>query len=133
MTRVDRDRLAAELPLLEATFTDVEVDLERRTVILRGYPLGPGWSLDKTDVLVEIREGYPTVPPDNICVEAGLRLASGAMPGNVMGERQLHSRAWIQFSYHVEPGDWNPHSDLELSDTLVTYLLGALTRLEDPS
>lgn len=130
---MDLDRVAAEAPLLEATFTDVEVDLVGRTVIVRQHPLGPGWSLDATDVLVEIREGYPTVPPDNICVDAGLKLASGALPGSVMGERELNCRVWMQFSYHLEPGDWNPHPDLTLSDTLVTYLLGALTRLEDPS
>jgi hypothetical protein len=133
VTDVDLDRVAAETPVLKATFTDVNVDLRSRTVILPQYPLGPGWSLDATDVLVEIREGYPTVPPDNICVDPALRLASGALPGSVMGEREFNGRVWMQFSYHLDPGDWNPHPDLAQSDTLVTYLVGALTRLEDPS
>ncbi|MDF1598041.1 MAG: hypothetical protein P1T08_18370 [Acidimicrobiia bacterium] len=62
---------------------------------------------------------------------ADLRLANGATPANTMGIREIADRSWLQFSYHIEAADWRPQPDLSQSDTLVTYLVGALHRLEE--
>ena len=125
------DRLTAEQRLLTKTFKRLELDVEGRVLIIPEHPLGDGWNLAATPVLVEIPPGYPTTPPDNICVTADLRLANGATPANTMGTREIAGRSWLQFSYHIEAADWQPQPDLSPSDTLVTYLVGALRRLEE--
>ncbi len=127
------ERLTVEQPLLTKTFEGLELDVAGRVLIIPDHPLGDGWNLTVTPVLVEIPPGYPTTPPDNICVTADLRLANGATPANTMGIREIADRSWLQFSYHIEAADWRPQSDLSQSDTLVTYLVGALHRLEEPN
>ena len=125
------ERLAAEQPLLTKAFERLELDVAGRVLVIPEHRLGDGWNLMATPVLVEIPPGYPTTPPDNICVTSDLRLANGATPANTMGIREIAGRSWLQFSYHIEAGDWRPHPDLSLSDTLVTYLVGALGRLAE--
>jgi hypothetical protein len=125
-------RLKAEEGLLRAAFGLVELDIPGRLVILPARPLGCGWSVPETPVLVEVPQAYPTTPPDNLCVSAELRLENGSTPANSMGIRSIAGRDWLQFSYHIESSDWRPHADLGKSDTIVTYLLGALRRLEEP-
>lgn len=125
------ERLCAELPLLRAAFDRIELDIHERLLTMPDHRLGEGWSLPETPVLVEIPIGYPTTPPDNICVAADLRLEGGVMPSNTMGVKDIAGREWLQFSYHIEIADWKPHPDLSRSDTLVTYLEGALGRLEE--
>lgn len=125
------ERLDAEAPLLATAFPDVELDITGRSLIIPSHPLAESWSLAKTPVLVQIPTGYPTTPPDNICVDAELRLRGGATPSNTMGIRDIAGRKWLQFSYHIEQADWRPHPDVAVSDTLVTYLTGALRRLEE--
>ena len=125
--------LSAEGPLLAATFEGIELDIDGLVMTIPCHPLGSGWNLPDTPVLVEIPAGYPTTPPDNICATAELRLPNGVTPSSTMGIRKIAGRRWLQFSYHIEPADWQPHPDLDQSDTLVTYLVGALRRLEEAS
>ena len=125
------ERLLAEKPLLATTFDGLHLYIAERVIIIPKHLLGAGWSIPHTSVLVEIPLAYPTTPPDNICVDVQLRLANGATPGNTMGTREIAGRSWQQLSYHIEPADWRPHPDLTQSDTLVTYLAGALRRLEE--
>ena len=125
------ERLAAEQPSLTKVFEGLDLDVAGRVLIIPEHPLGDGWNLSVTPVLVEVPPQYPTTPPDNICVSDDLRLANGATPANTMGIRVIAGRSWLQFSYHIEAADWRPHPDVSLSDTLVTYLVGALCRLEE--
>lgn len=124
-------RLEAERSLLETAFPTAQLEVEAGVLILRRHKLPAGWSHDTTDVLVEIPDQYPTTPPDNVCARGDLTLASGAMPTNNQGYREIAGERWLQFSYHVEPSDWRPDANLTMSSTLVDFLHGALTRFEE--
>ncbi len=126
-----RERLEKERLLLSQAFPTAVLEVEASILILPGHELPPGWSHTETDILVETPAQYPSVPPDNVCARADLTLSNGQLPGNNQGVRELAGRRWLQFSYHVEAGDWRPDEDLNKSSTLVDYLCGALTRFEE--
>jgi hypothetical protein len=128
-----RERLAHEEPLLHRTFPTAVLDAETLTVTLAAHQLPPGWSQQRTEVLVAIPVNYPAGQPDNVCVRPDLTLTSGAAPGNCQGIQTHAGRPWLQLSYHVHPADWRPRADPEAGSTLADYLAGALTRLDEAS
>lgn len=127
------ERLDREEPILLRDFPTVRLDRSTNTVTLPAYQLPAGWSHEVTDVLFGFPANYPAGCPDNVCVRADLRLASGEMPGNHMGIHSYAGREWLQLSWHIEPGDWTPTDDPSKGSNLGNYLVGALTRLDDPS
>lgn len=126
-------RLAEEDTLLRKAFPNARIDHGALVVILSDHRLPPGWSHDRTDILFAIPMNYPAGQPDNVCARPELTLAGGASAGNNQGIQTYAGRAWLQFSYHVEPGDWRPTADAAVGSNLVEYLTGALTRFEEPS
>lgn len=128
-----RERLAHEEPLLLRAFPTAALDAEALTVTLAAHQLPPGWSRQRTEVLVAIPVNYPAGQPDNVCVRPDLTLTSGAAPGNCQGIQTHAGRPWLQLSYHVHPADWRPKADPEAGSTLADYLAGALTRLDEAS
>lgn len=126
-----RERLEQERPLLARAFPTAVLDVDNSVVVVPGHRLPAGWSHDQTDILVEIPLRYPSTPPDNVCARPDLVLASGRSPQNHQGHRDIAGRRWVQFSYHVDPAEWRPSTDLSVSSTLADYLHGALTRFEE--
>lgn len=102
-------------------------------MILADHLLPPGWSHDRTDVLISIPPNYPGGQPDNLCARPDLTLADGRMPANNQGIQSYAGRQWLQFSYHIESGDWRPSSDPSTGSNLAEYLTGALTRFDEAS
>jgi hypothetical protein len=127
------ERLVQEEPLLRQAFPKATIDSEALVVILPDHPLPAGWSHDYTDVLFAIPLNYPAGQPDNICARPDLILTGGATPGNSQGIQQHAGRPWLQFSYHVDPNDWRPHADAARGSNLADYLVGALSRFQEPS
>ena len=127
-----QDRREAELKLVEISHGAIQVAQDMAWFIVQHWPLPPGWSKSETALLVLIPPGYPVTPPDNFFVDAQLSLSGGAMPGNASVVEQLGGR-WLQFSYHVEPGDWKPHADAEKGHNLLTFLQGVKKRLGELS
>ena len=127
------ERLDEEEPVLLRDFPKAMLDRDTNTVILPTYRLPPGWSHAATDVLFQIPDNYPAGCPDNVCVEADLRLTGGHMPTNDMGVHVYLGREWLQLSWHLEPSDWTPTNDPSTGSNLASYLAGALARLHDPS
>jgi hypothetical protein len=128
-----QDRLAQEAALLRRAFPSATIDPEALVVILTDYRLPPGWSHDRSDVLFPIPANYPAGQPDNICARSDLTLANGATPGNSQGIQTHAGRQWLQFSYHIDPSDWQPHADPAAGSNLADYLAGALTRFQEAS
>ncbi len=83
-------------------------------VIIEKVPLSPGWNRSETTILIRVPRAYPQAQLDMFFAEAGLRLASGAMPSNA-SLISLAGREWLQFSWH--PRKWSPGVD-----TLTRYL-----------
>lgn len=126
-------RVEEEATLVEAHYGPTSVGPDGRWIRLETVDLVSGWNQQTTQILVEIPEGYPTVPPDNFYTSASLRLADGRVPSNTMGTKTFADEEWLGFSHHAEAGTWKPHSDLTQSHTLVDYIEGVLDRLRECS
>jgi hypothetical protein len=128
-----RIRLEQEGPLLLQAYPTAQLLIDQLVVILPDHPLPAGWSHPNTDVLFAIPANYPAGQPDNVCARPDLTLVGAAPAGNNQGVQTHAGRTWLQFSWHVEPGDWKPTADPAAGSTLADYLTGALTRFEEAS
>lgn len=126
MSRIDE-----ETALLRTRFTNLEVDPQRRWFVVPDVKLAKGWNLGSTPILVELPPGYPSTPPDNFYTSPDLQPPSGGPPANTSGLRIFAGTPWLQFSIHIETGDWQAHADIKKSHTLLTYLEGVLRRLQE--
>lgn len=125
------ERRKQEFDLIRTKYGDIEVGPNLEWVIINRYPLPPGWNKAETALLILIRPGYPTTPPDNFFVDNDLRLANDQVPNRASLNQAQLGRTWLQFSYHVEGSDWKPHADLLEGHNLLTFLLGVEKRLSE--
>lgn len=125
-----KERLEAEVELLQSSGWQVEVGPNFDWIVVEEVPLPKGWNRTETDVLVQIEAGYPTTPPDNFYSHSELRLADGSKPGNAPQEKSIGGRRWLMFSYHLPEG-WDPHAEPEQGHNLLTYLQGVRNRLKE--
>ena len=125
-------RLDEEEPLLVDAFPSVRLDRDTQTVLLPDYRLPAGWSQDQTDVLFVYPANYPAGCPDNVCTRPDLRLASGHHAQNNQGTHIYAGRDWLQLSWHID-AEWRPSATAAEGSNLVTYLIGALARFDDPT
>jgi hypothetical protein len=124
------ERRKREVELLRCGFGQVDVGEHLEWVIIRHYPLISGWNRSQTEVLVTIPPGYPNTPPDNFFTDNDLRLSDGnRQPENTSPNIQQLGKAWLQFSFHVQKGDWQPHMDLLNGHNLLTFMEGVRQRL----
>ena len=122
-----------DLDLVQAERGEIERGPNLEWVIVKHWKLDAGWNKDEVEVLVQIPAGYPVTPPDNFYATADLRLENGGEPGNASANQTIAGRPWLQFSYHIEPSDWQPKSDPAAGHNMLTFLAGVAKRLEDPS
>jgi hypothetical protein len=127
------ERLDIEEPVLREVFPRASIDRTAHAVVLLGHRLPAGWSHEVTDVAFGFPPNYPSGCPDNVCVRTDLNLANGQPAGNNQGIQTLAGRQWLQFSWHIEGADWAPTADPRHGSNLATYLIGALTRFEEPT
>lgn len=128
-----QDRIRRELELVRQRFGELVVDPNLDWFVVCSMPLSGAWAKSSSRVLVLFPGGYPTTPPDNFYTDPDLRLATGALPGNVSENQQVAGATWLQFSYHVESADWRPEQDPADGHNLVTFLEGVRRRLEEPN
>jgi hypothetical protein len=127
------ERLDLEEPVLQEAFPNARIDRAANAVILADHTLPPGWSHNTSDIAFAFPSNYPSGCPDNVCVRPDLTLANGQVAGNNQGIQTLAGRQWLQFSWHIDGADWAPTADARQGSNLATYLIGALTRFEDPT
>lgn len=121
-----------EFKLIEAKYGDIEVGPQLEWLVIDQWPLPAGWNKQKTALLVFIPPGYPVTPPDNFYTDNDLLLANGATPGNTSPNQVGPlDKQWLQFSFHIENGDWHAHTDLLQGHNLFTFLNGVEKRLEE--
>ncbi len=119
-----------ELELVAAEYGELDHGPDLDWVIMRRWRLPPGWNKEETRLLVVIPPGYPVTPPDNFYTDADLRLSDGRQPASTSQAAQL-GESWLQFSYHLESGDWRPQANLLDGDNLLTFLVGVAARLAE--
>ena len=124
------ERRRREVELLREQYERIDHGPELEWVRFRDFPLPPGWDRESTDVLVLIPPGYPETPPDNFYVPDGLRVESGADPGNYSEGTDLLGESWGQFSYHADES-WAPTPNLWDGDSLLTFMVAIERRLKE--
>lgn len=125
------ERRSEELKLLRQRYGELECGPDGEWIVISSFLLPTGWLFKTTRLLILVPPGYPMTPPDNFYVELGLRLASGAQPASFSEPVSQLGQNWGQFSYHIEPGDWNPAVDIVSSHNLLTFMLGVEGRLSE--
>jgi len=127
------ERRKKEFDLIRSKYGAVEAGPNLEWVRIDHYPLPPGWNKEEVALLILIRPGYPTTPPDNFLVDNDLRLENGELPGSISQGQSHLGQSWLQFSYHVDPADWNPGTNILDGHNLLTFLVGVEKRLSEVS
>lgn len=96
-----------------------------RWISVAPIALPRGWNQVSTAIVFVAPAGFPMAQPDCFWADAGLRLASGAMPANSgLNANYGGSEQRLWFSYH--PSSWNPNTD-----DLVRYVNITCKRLNE--
>lgn len=89
---------------------EVQPDGQGYAVVLKGYSLPTGYTVEKTDLLVRIPQGYPHANPDMFWVETGVLLEGGKIPEKAEHLENHVGRRWRRFSWHINKY-WHPGKD----------------------
>ena len=127
-----RERWMNELNLVKLVHGDIELAPNMSWFKILRWKLPQGWNKTETALIIDIPVGYPVTAPDNFYVDLDLRLSNGTQPGNTSVESQGGQQR-LRFSYHIEGGDWRPHSDNAKGHNLLTFIQGISTRLGEVS
>jgi len=106
-------RLESELDELTRASYNIEVVEEPDFInlVFKGFPLGPGFNMAQSDLLLMIPRAYPDAGPDMFWVDPGVMLASGQIPQSAETVEQRLNRPWRRFSWHRQGSPWNPTID----------------------
>lgn len=103
-------KLEAELQYLRQTY-ELEIVEEPAmvNVMLKSFPLGDGFNVQNSDLLIRVPRTYPDANPDMFWVDKGVVLSDGRVPQAAELIEVHLGRPWRRFSWHRRP--WNPNVD----------------------
>jgi hypothetical protein len=78
-------------------------------VVFRGFPLGDGFNVPTSDLLVRVQRSYPDAGPDMFWVEVPVVLANNQVPQSADSIESYVGRPWRRFSWHRQV--WNASID----------------------
>ncbi len=104
-------RLDKELEELRREYqVDVSEEGDWINLILRDFPIGDGFNVVSSDLLVRVQRTYADAGPDMFWLDTRVTLSSGQMPQNAESiEGPYAGRNWRRFSWHRR--SWNPSVD----------------------
>ena len=119
-------RLDKELQeLLSEHKVEVSEEGDWINLIFRDFPIGDGFNVASSDLLVRVQRTYPDAGPDMFWLDTKVTLSSGQIPQSAEAiEGPYAARAWRRFSWHRK--SWNPSVD-----NLHSYLEFIRRRLRD--
>lgn len=93
-------------------------------LVIHGYELPPGYTLDRVELLIEIPDTYPDAKLDMFWVYPIVKItATNAEPQATSERREFDDKTWQRFSRHLN--NWRPESD-----SLQTFLVWIRRHLE---
>ena len=133
MTPLERRR--AEFELLAAIVPGLRHGPDYDWIIAPAVLLPPGWNKTTVEVLTFFPGGYPETAFDNFYVVRGLKLASGANPGNFSEEgRQHEGQTWDNFSWHIEDNlQWKAKARIQDGSNILDWWRSVQKRLQEAS
>ena len=97
-----RDRAPGHEILAEAGLT---------CVLIPNFPLGSGFTMQQSDLLLRFAPGYPDVNPDMWWFNPPVqRLDAKEIAATQLREHYL-AREWQRWSRHLQPGQWRSGVD----------------------
>lgn len=103
---------------------DVLPEGQMISVIIYDFPLPPGYSESRVDLLMRLPAGFPDAPPDMFWVDPVVAYATGVAPQATEQRESHHGRTWQRWSRHLAVA-WRPGID-----SLQTYVRLIRTDLE---
>lgn len=76
-------------------------------IVIRGFPVPPGYTLPRSDLMIIVPSGYPGTPLDMFYFRPPLAKSSSASIGNVVDENHFGC-SWQRWSRHYQ---WIPGED----------------------
>jgi len=101
--------------LLESYKIEIQEESTLICLVFKEFPIGDGFNLPTTDLLLRVPLSYPDAGPDMFYTDPRIVLASGAIPQNAESLETYIGRQWRRFSWHHNR--WN-----RISDNLTSYL-----------
>ncbi|NLF15485.1 MAG: hypothetical protein GX597_27170 [Anaerolineaceae bacterium] len=131
MSHAQAQRVFAEAYLLAREYGAVEYDEEDgHWVRIERFALPAGWNSRTTEVLWELPNGYPSLPPNGFYIDRFLRTYAGRPIQHYFEERSAYNRyadrGWGWFCIHLHNEAWRPTTDVRRGDNLLK--LAALVR-----
>lgn len=103
-------KLEQELTELRAEYQiQVVEDAEFICLIFSTFPLGDGFTLPSSDLLLRVPRSYNDAGPDMFWTSPEVLLSGGGVPQNADSLEDYCGRKWRRFSWHR--GGWNPTCD----------------------
>jgi hypothetical protein len=86
-------------------------------VVIKDWPLPPGYQTEEADLLLRLPPGFPDAQPDMWWMDPPVARSSGSYPEAANLFEVYLGRNWQRFSRHLNPGAWQPGRD-----SLASYL-----------
>jgi len=103
-------RLEKELEELRRQFSiENGEDASFINLVFKDFPLGEGFNISQSDILLRIPKSYPDAGPDMFWADPNLRLANGQIPQSADQIESYLDKQWRRFSWHRQA--WNPAID----------------------
>ena len=103
-------KLEREIAELRAT-NQIEVieDPDYINLVFGAFPLGEGYNIAASDLLLRVPRSYPDAGPDMFWVAKEVVLATGSAPQAAESIETYLGKPWRRFSWHRK--SWNPTFD----------------------
>lgn len=103
-------RLERELGELRQSYSiEVVEDPDFVNLVFSAFPLGDGYSVRETELLLRVPRSFPDTGPDMFWVNTQVALASGQNPQAADSIESFFGKPWRRFSWHRQ--GWNPNID----------------------
>lgn len=81
------------------------------SLVVRGWPLPPGYDRDVVDLLLRVPPGYPDMPLDMWYFFPAVGRADGVSIEQTQVREHFGGQEWQRWSRHLNPNDWKPGVD----------------------
>lgn len=90
---------------------EVVVENGMTCVVLKSWPLPPGFNCVTADLLLRLHAGYPDIAPDMWWFSPAVRLADGTELTRTNVHENYLGRTWQRWSRHLSGEQWRAGTD----------------------
>lgn len=103
-------RLETEIQGLKEIFElEIVEDNDYINIVFKDFPLGDGYNVPRSDLLLKVPKAYPDAGPDMFYTKPEVTFVDGRIPQAAENMEDHLGRQWRRFSWHRPV--WNPTVD----------------------